>query len=230
VEALAHGFVEDDRAGDGDVEGGDAAGHGDAEQVVAGALDEVVEAGALAPEDEAGVLAEVEAGVVGGTALVEADDPDVALFHGFEGAGHVGDLGDADVLGSAGGGFGDDGGERGGTAVGEDDAVDAGAVGGAQERAEVVGVFDAVEGEEEVEPGGPDGGVEKVFQREEGALLEEGDDALVCVGFGKAGELVAGLGGDADVALGRRRRGRWSEFRRGELRLPGAGRRARPCL
>ena len=105
---MAHGFVHDDRAGYGDVERADAAGHGDAEEVVAGALDEVVEAAAFAAEDEADVLAEVEVGVVGGAALVEADDPDVAFLHGFEGAGDVDDLGDADVLGGAGGGFGDD--------------------------------------------------------------------------------------------------------------------------
>ena len=38
----------------------------------------------------------------------------------------------------------------GGAAFGEDDAVDAGAVGGAEEGAEIVGVFYAVEGEQEL--------------------------------------------------------------------------------
>ena len=52
VAALAEGFVEDHGSGGGDVEGADAAGHGNAEQVVAGAADQVVEAGALAAEDE----------------------------------------------------------------------------------------------------------------------------------------------------------------------------------
>ena len=102
---LAHGFVHDDCAGYGDVEGAYAAGHRDAEEVVAGALYQVVEAGAFAAQDQADVLAEVEVGVVGGAALVEADDPDVALLHGFEGAGDVDDLGDADVLAGSGGGF-----------------------------------------------------------------------------------------------------------------------------
>jgi hypothetical protein len=49
----------------------------------------------------------------------------------LEGADEVGDSGDADVLGGSGGGFGDDGGDGRGTAVGEDDAVDAGTIGGA---------------------------------------------------------------------------------------------------
>ena len=199
--ALAHGLVHDDRAGDGDVQRADAARHGDAEEVVTGALDQVVESRALAAEDEAGVLAEVEVGVVGAAALVEADDPDVLLLHRLEGAGDVDDLRDADVLAGTGGGFGDDGGERGGAAFGKEDAVDACAVGRAEESAEVVRVFDAVEGEEEAVAAGAYRGVKEVFEGQEFALAEEGDDALVGVGFAVAGELVARFGGDAD-ALG----------------------------
>ena len=78
--ALAGGFVENDCAGGGDVEGADAAGHGDAQQVVAGAADEIVEAGAFAAEDEDAVAGKVELVVVGRTAFVEADDPDVLLL------------------------------------------------------------------------------------------------------------------------------------------------------
>ena len=63
--ALAHGFVHDDGTGDGDVERTNAAGHGDAQEVIAGPLYELVEAGAFASEDEATVLLEVEVGVVG---------------------------------------------------------------------------------------------------------------------------------------------------------------------
>ena len=167
--------------------------------MVAGALDEVVEAGAFAAEDEAAVLAEVEVGVAGLAAFVEADDPDVGLLHGFEGAGDVDDLGDADVLGGSGGGFGDDGADGSGAALGEDDAVDTGTVGGAEQGAEVVGVFDSVEGEEEAVSAGSGGGVEQVFEGEEGAFAQESDDALVGVGLGVAGELVAGFGVDADA-------------------------------
>ena len=63
--ALAEGFVEHDRSGGGDVEGADAAGHGNAQQVVAGAADQIVEAGAFAAEDEDAVAGEVELVVVG---------------------------------------------------------------------------------------------------------------------------------------------------------------------
>jgi hypothetical protein len=66
------------------------------------------------------------------------------FLEGLEGSGDVDDLGDADVLAGSGGGFCRDGGERGGAAFGEDDAVDAGTVGRAEERAEVVGVFYSV--------------------------------------------------------------------------------------
>ncbi len=85
--ALAGGFVEDDGSGGGDVEGTDAAGHGDAQQVVAGAADQVVEAGAFAAEDEDTVAGEVELVVVGGAAFVEADDPDVLLASALRGRG-----------------------------------------------------------------------------------------------------------------------------------------------
>jgi len=199
--ALAHGFVHDDRAGYRDVERADAAGHGDAEEVVAGALHEVVETGSLAAEDEADVLAEVEVGVVGGAALVEADNPDVLLLHGFEGAGDVDDLGDADVLAGARRGFGRHSTERGGAAFREDDAVDSGSVSRTEERAEVVGIFYSVECEDEFRAGRAIWGGEEVFEGEEFALADEGDDALVRVGFTVASELVAWLCADAN-ALG----------------------------
>jgi len=121
--------------------------------VVAGAADEVVEASAFPAEDEDAVAGEVEAVVVLNAALgwigIEADGPDVAIFQILKGADEVDDAGDAEVLGSAGAGLYGGGGEGGGAALSEDDAVDAGAIGDAEERAEILGIFDAVEGEEE---------------------------------------------------------------------------------
>jgi hypothetical protein len=73
--ALAEGLEEYDGSGGGDVEGADAAGHGNAQEMVAGAADEIVEAGAFAAKDEDAVACEVELVVVGGSPLVEADDP-----------------------------------------------------------------------------------------------------------------------------------------------------------
>jgi hypothetical protein len=195
--ALAHGFIHDDGSGHRDVERRDLASHGDAEEVVAGLFDEVVEAGSLAAQDEDAVGAEVEVHVVGGAALVEAEDPDVFLLELFERADEVGDSGYADVLGGSGGGLGDGAGDGGRAPLGEDDAVDTGSVGGAEESAEVVGVFDAVECEEEAVLAVGFGG-EEVFDGEELALADDGEDSLMGVGAGEAGELVAGLDGDAD--------------------------------
>jgi len=70
--ALAHGFVHDDGSGDRYVERRDLAGHGYPKKVIAGFFDEVVEACAFATKNEDAVGVEVEVGVVGGAALVEA--------------------------------------------------------------------------------------------------------------------------------------------------------------
>ena len=173
------------------------ASHGDAEEVVAGLFDEVVKTSSFAAEDEDAVGAEVKVHVVGGAALVETEDPNVVLLELLEGADEIGDAGDADVLGGPGGGFGDGAGDGGRAALGENDAVDTSSVGGAEEGAEVVWVFDAVEGEEEAVLAVGFRG-EEVFDGEELALADDGEDALVGVGAGEAGELVARLDGDTD--------------------------------
>ena len=177
--ALAGGFVENDGSGGGDVEGTDAAGHGDAQEVVAGAADEIVEAGAFAAQDEDAVAGEVELVVVGGAALVEADDPDVLLLQFLEGADEVDDAGDAEVLGGAGAGFHGDGAQWRGAALGEDDAVDAGAIGDAQQRAEILRIFNAIESEEQAGAGDGSGAVKRSSMARAFLRADEGDDALV---------------------------------------------------
>ncbi len=179
--ALAQGFIHDDRSGDGDVEGCDLSGHRNTEEVVAGLFDKIVETRTLATEDEDGVGGEVVVGVAGGTTLVETYHPDVGLLHLFEGSG---------------GGFGDGTGDGGGAAFGEQNAVDSGAVCGAEEGAQVVRVFDAVESEKEA---GVAWEGDEIFDSEELAFADKGENTLVGVGFGETGELVAGLEGDANV-------------------------------
>ena len=105
VAALAKGFEEDHCRGGGDVEGADAAAHRNAQQMITGAADEIVEACALAAEDEDAVAGEVEMVVVSLAAFVETDDPDVLFFQLFEGADEIDDAGDAQVLGCSGAGF-----------------------------------------------------------------------------------------------------------------------------
>jgi len=193
--ALAVGFEEDYRAGGGDVERADAAGHGDAQEVVAGPADQFVEAVAFAAHDQGAVAGEVEVGIVGGAAFVEADDPDVLAFEFFEGSDEVDDAGDAEVFLGSGGCFGGYGAQGCGTSFGHDDGVDAGAVGGAEERTEVLRVFDAVQGEDETRAAG---GFENIFDRQELLGSDDGDDALVGGGAGHVGEGFAGFGADAD--------------------------------
>lgn len=204
ISALAEGFVEDDGSGGGDVEGADAAGHGDAEQVVAGLADEVVQACAFPAEDENAVAGEVELVVVGRTALVETDNPQILPFEVFEGADQINDASDAEVLGSSGAGFDGDWAQGRGAALGEDDAVDAGAVGYAEQSAEVLRVFDAVEGEQQTVRAcfcGGWAGREQVFDGEEFLRADQGDYTLVSGSFGQLSELVAGFLADADAGL-----------------------------
>jgi hypothetical protein len=142
--ALAGGFEEHYGSCGGDVERTDAAGHGNAQQMVAGAADEIVQAGTLAAQDEHEIAGEVEAVVVGFAAFVESDDPEILALEIFEGADEIDDAGNAQMLGRAGAGFDGNCAQRRGTALGEDDAVDACAIGYAQKRAQILRIFNAV--------------------------------------------------------------------------------------
>jgi hypothetical protein len=117
--------------------------------VIAGAANEIVEAGAFAAKDENAIAGEVELVVIGCATFVEADDPEVLPLEFFESADEVDDTGDAEVFGGPGAGFNGHGTERGGTALGENDSVDAGSVGNAKERAKILRVFYAVEGQQQ---------------------------------------------------------------------------------
>jgi hypothetical protein len=102
------------------------------------------------------------------------------------------------VFGGAGRGFGYCGGNGGAATLGEEDAVDPGSIGRSEQGTEIVGVFDPVEGEEEAGPASCIGN-EEVLDGEECPLAQVGDDALVRLGFGDAGELVARFDSDADA-------------------------------
>jgi hypothetical protein len=197
--ALAGGLKQDDGTGHRHIERRNGAGHGDAEQVVAVAADEIVKAGTFATEDQGAGCGVVELVVGGGAALVETEDPDAGGLDLLQGAGHVDDAGHTDVLGGAGGGLGGDAAERGCPALGRNDAVDACAVGGTEERAEVLRIFDAIEGEKQGRFTG--NGLEELFELGEGLGADDGDDTLVAGGFGEVGEVLARLEADADAAL-----------------------------
>src|SRR5579863_6824812 len=137
--------------------------------MIAGAADEVVKACSLAAEYEDVVAGEVELVVVEGGTFIETDDPEIVALEVFERANEINDPRDAEMLGCAGAGLCSDRTERGGTALGEDDSIDSGAVSYAEESAEVLRIFDAVEGEKQSRraAGLYRAGLEKIFDGEE---------------------------------------------------------------
>jgi hypothetical protein len=200
VAALAEGFKEHDSSGGGDVERADAAAHGNAEQVVAGAADEVVESGSLAAQNQDAVAGEVELVVIAGAALVKTDDPDVLIFKFFEGADEIDDAGDAQVLGCASAGLYGDRAERSRSPLGKHDAVDASAIGHAQQSAEILRVFHTVEGQQQAR----DSRLlrrEEVFDGEKLLRVDQGYYALVSWGLGELSQLLARLLADAHAGV-----------------------------
>jgi hypothetical protein len=191
--ALASGFVEYDGSGGRNVEGADAARHGNAQQMIAGSANKIVESCALAAEDDDEIAGEIEFVVCCGTAFVESDDPKVAALELFEGADEVDDACDAEMLDGSGAGFDGCRAEWSGAALGEEDAIDSGAVGDAKESAEILRVFNAVEREEKARGGILCGwvGLEKILEGQEFLRMDERDDTLVIGGFSSDGELLA---------------------------------------
>jgi RNA polymerase sigma-70 factor, ECF subfamily len=126
--------------------------------------------------------------------LIEPNAPDVLLLELFEGADQVDDAGDADVLGGPGGGFYGHGAEGRGSAFGEHDAVNPGGVGGAEQRTQVLRVFNAIEGEQQA---GFRAG-QQVFQIKKFAGADNGDDSLMGGGAGQPGQLFTRLKAQPD--------------------------------
>src|SRR5215211_2013897 len=199
--AASADFEEGEGSGDGGVEAFDLAGHGDVDEDVAGVPDQAVEAGAFAADHDAdGFVGELEGeqACVGGA--VEADAPDAGVAELFDGAGEVGDLGDGEVLQGAGGGLHRHGGQGGAAVAGEDQAVAAGGFGAAGQGAEVVGVFDAVEGEEEGGLAARQGDGQELGQADGLDGGHDGEDALVGAAAGLGVDERAGDGLDLDTA------------------------------
>ena len=167
--------------------------------MVAGALHQIVQPGAFAAQHQAAILLEVEVAVVGLAALIQADDPDVLLFHRLQRAGKIDDLRNAHVFAGPGRGFGHNRAERRRPPFGQDDSVNARTIGRPQQRAQVVRVFHAIERQEKSPAAGSRGSVQQVFERQELAFAQEGHNTLVGVGLGVAGELIARLHADTDI-------------------------------
>ena len=171
--------------------------------MIAGAANEIVEASAFAAEDDDEIAGEVELVVGSGAAFIESDDPEIAALELFEGADEVDDAGDAEVLGGSGAGFDGGSAERSGAALGEEDTVDASAIGDTKKSAEVLRVFNSVKREEEASGGIAHGGIgrEEVLEGEEFMRADKRDDTLVGGSFGGESKLLARPLKDADACV-----------------------------
>ncbi len=199
--ALAGSLIKNDGSGGGDVQRAHATGHGDAKQMVAGAADEIVKSCALATEDDDEVAGEIELIVVGCAPFIETDDPEIVALEIFKSADKVDDTGDAKMLGGACAGLDGGGAEGSGTALGEDDAIDTGAIGNAEKSAEILRVFNAVEGEDEASCRVAGYGLEEIFDGERFLRTDERDDSLMSSVVGGGRELLARFTAYGDSGL-----------------------------
>ena len=143
--------------------------------------------GAQHERDRRVVHGQVPEGLLG--PLVEAHHPDAGVLHGLDGRGQAAHRGHRQVLDGAGRGLGDRGRDVHGPVLGQDHAGHAGALGGAQQRAEVAGVGDAVAAQQERRRLRPLRRTIRSSSVSLGERLGEGDDALRGVGAGGGVEL-----------------------------------------
>jgi hypothetical protein len=107
------------------------------------------------------------------------------------------------VLCGAGAGLDGDCAERRGTALGEDDAIDAGAIGYAKKGAEVLRVFNAVQGKHETGEAGFGCRIRRkeIFNGERLLRVDEGNHPLMSDVFRGQSQLLPRLLTDADAKL-----------------------------
>ena len=117
--------------------------------MVAGAANKVVQSVAFTAEDQNAIASEIEAVVVRFAAFVEADDPEIAFFQFFKGANKIHNARDAKVFGRARACLNSHGAERCRSALGQYNAIDPRTVGNAQQRTEILRVFNAVQCEQQ---------------------------------------------------------------------------------
>ena len=119
----------------------------------------------------------------------------------FQGAHQVHHPGDAEVFGGPRAGLDRGGTQRGGAAFGQNHAVHAGAVRHAQQGAQVLGVFHAVQRQQE--PGVPGGRqrLEEIFDRQKLLRADHGDNPLVGGGAGQFRQLLPRFLAHPDAGL-----------------------------
>ena len=172
--------------------------------MVAGSADKFVQPRTFASKDKNAVASEIELVVVGGPALVEADDPEILLFEFFESTNEVDDARDPEVLGGTRTGFYRYRTDGSRTPLSEDDAVNAGSVGNAKKCPQILRVFHAIECQQQPRSrsaGFRGDGAKRSSIGESLLRANESDDALVCGGAGEMRELLARFLANADPRL-----------------------------
>jgi hypothetical protein len=190
--ALTRSLIQYDRAGSGDVERANASGHGDAQKVIAGAADEIMQPRAFAAQNEHTIAGEVELVVVGCTTLIEANNPNVLTLQLLKRTDEVDDTGDAQMFGGSCAGLHGNRAQGCRTPLREDDAVDAGSIGYAQQCAKILRIFDAIESEHQPGSAGPHRR-KNILDRQFFLRTYDRYDALMRWCSGKLRELLAGF-------------------------------------
>jgi len=173
--SLPDDLEEEDGRGGGDVEGTDLAGQGDGQNLVARLADERPEAPPLGAEDDAdgaGVVERIPGFVPRAFGADKPEAPSLELVHGPDEVRHPGD---EEVFEGPGRDRVDGPGEAGRAALGEDEAVDPGPFGAADDGAQVLGVLDLVE-EDDKGLGRP---AQDLLERSIALGRDLGHDALV---------------------------------------------------
>jgi len=148
-EALPHGFVKADAGCDGDVEAGHLAFHGNANEKVAALAGEAAHPGSLGSHhqsDRAAQIGFVEQAV---SSVIGSDKPATGFLEAVHGANQVAHGDDGGVPGGSARDAHDGFRDRRGVMFRREHGENAGGIRGTQAGAEVVGIRDAVEEEDE---------------------------------------------------------------------------------
>ena len=148
--ALSRGFVHYDSPGYGNVQGCDLASHRNPNEVIASATDKIVKSLSFAAQNQSTVEAEIELVIVDGSALIETNAPNVISLEFLQSAHEIGDAGYAHMLRRASRRLGDCCRYGSGTTFRYDNTIDSCALCSPEQCSEIMRVFYAIEGEDEM--------------------------------------------------------------------------------
>lgn len=147
--ALANSLEEDHAGGNGNIEGLDWAHGGKRNDKIATLAREFMESTAFTSHNDPGGRSVIHVRVRFVRRFIQTNKPITRFLEIFHGAREIRDPGDGQVREGPGRSTRDRVRQASGTALGDNDAVDASGQGGANNRAEIVGVLDTVEKNEE---------------------------------------------------------------------------------